>query len=148
MLVAMQNAGSNITPEQRRQRRETTQNVATGVGATGSAYASRNFIYGKLKNVIGTTTKTAKTIEHNTAEITGLFGNFLKNAKEFSADAYARLMQYKNVKYIGAIIKSPIVKKATGVFGGVMAFFVLVTGVQKAVDNGKIAIGDLKDKIA
>ena len=59
----------------------------------------------------------------------------------------ARISKYKEWKFIGPIVKSPVAKAATGVFGATMAFFVLVSGVQKAVDNGRLALNDLHRRI-
>ena len=50
----------------------------------------------------------------------------------------------KNSKFIGPIINSPVTKKLAGVAGGALAFFVLVTGVNKAVKTGAIAVDDFK----
>ena len=140
-----------LTPEQQK-RRETTQNVATGVGAAGvtaqaTTYASKQGVYARFKGFLGTTTKTAKTLERNSAEVTGLWNKFFRDIKIFSADAMARISKYKEWKFIGPIVKSPVAKAATGVFGATMAFFVLVSGVQKAVDNGRLALNDLHRRI-
>lgn len=139
-----------LTPEQQK-RRETTQNVATGVGAAGvtaqaTTYASKQGVYGRFKGILGTTTQTAKTIERNSAEVTGLWNKFFRDMKLFSADAMARISKYKELKFIGPLIKSPVMRGATSVFGATMAFFVLVSGVQKAVDNGRLALNDMHRK--
>ena len=59
-----------------------------------------------------------------------------------------RLMQLKQSikgnKFINRIIESPLTKKAAGVFGAGLAFFVLVTGVNKAFKTGTVAYGDIK----
>ena len=140
-----------LTPEQQK-RRETTQNVATGVGAAGvtaqaTTYASKQGVYARFKGLLGTTTNTAKTLERNSAEVTGLWNKFFRDIKIFSADAMARISKYKEWKFIGPIVKSPVAKGATSVFGATMAFFVLVSGVQKAVDNGRLALNDMHRRI-
>ena len=43
------------------------------------------------------------------------------------------------MKFIGPIVKSPVMKGVAGIFGGAMAFFALVTGLDKAYRNGKLA---------
>lgn len=145
------------TPQQ--QRRETTQGVATGVGAAGvtaqaTTYASKQGVFAKfgnpltkVKELLGFTTKTAKNLEKNSAEVTGLWNKFFKDMKLFSADAWARVSKFKEWKFIGPIVKSPVMKGATSVFGATMAFFVLVSGVQKAVDNGRLALNDMHRRI-
>lgn len=137
-----------LTPEQQK-RRETSQNVATGVGAAGvtTHYVSKPSVYVRFKDLLRTTTKTAKTFERNSAEVTGLWNKFFRDMKLFSADAMARISKYKEWKFIGPIVKSPVAKGATSVFGATMAFFVLVSGVQKAVDNGRLALNDMHRRI-
>ena len=57
-----------------------------------------------------------------------------------------KLKAFENTKIIGPIIKSPITKKVTGVFGGITAVFVLISGLSEAAQDGKFAIGELANK--
>ena len=45
------------------------------------------------------------------------------------------------------LLKVPFTKKVAGFFGGALAFFVLITGVNKAVKTGEIAVDDFKHQL-
>lgn len=132
-------SNSQLTRQEKREKRiENTQNVA----AAGTAgYASKKY----LKTAFDTVTKTAKTVEMNAAEATGLWSKFQKDIVRFSKDITARLEPLKNNKWSAPIMKSKALQMFAGGFGVVMAAFVLVTGVSDAIKTGKIAAGDLKD---
>jgi len=122
-------------------RRDRAENVAIGAGVGGAAVSNKGLRQGIQKAInFGTTAK------NSTKEVTGLWGKFLKDAKVFSASIMNRIGKFKNMKYIGPIIKNPAVRLVASGCGAAMAFFALVTGLSKAVRNGRIAVGDLKDR--
>ena len=127
--------------ESRTTRREKAENVAVGAGVGGAAVSNKGLRQGIQKAINFST-----TAKNNTKEVTGLWGKFLKDAKIFSASIMNRIGKFKNMKYIGAIIKNPAVRLVASGCGAAMAFFALITGVSKAIRNGRIAVGDLKDR--
>ncbi len=134
------------------QRKEKSEQVAAGVGGAAglttqaTKAASRRGLQGEqaLSNMLETVTKTQQAVNKNTKAATGLWATFKNNIKIYSTDIYARLNKFKNAKFIGTIVNSPITKKVAGFFGGALAFFVLITGVNKAVKTGAIAVDDFK----
>ena len=54
--------------------------------------------------------------------------------------------KFKDMKYIGPLLKNPAIKLFASGCGAAMAFFALITGISKAIRNGRIAVGDLKDR--
>lgn len=144
----------NLTQEQRIQRRHETQEVAAGVGAAGvtahvgaTRYAGRQGSMGMLRNMYEKMIKTSKVTAQNNEIATGIWANLVKNTKKFSNHAMKWLKGFENTKVIGPIIKSPITKKLTGVFGAVTAVFVLISSLGEASKNGRIAVADLKEKL-
>lgn len=147
-----------LTPEQYQKRKENTEQAATVIGGTGFAASATRYAGKKglmksaetgeklAKTVLESTSKAAKIVSNNSKEASGLFGNFKKNVVNFTGDVLAKFTKFKDNKFIGPIVKSPLMKKAAGAFGVIMAFFVLVTGVRKAVESGSIAIDDIKNK--
>ena len=142
--VSINNFGTRqLTPEQQAKRKNTEQKVATGVGATGAgaaAYqAKRTTVNRTLQTWFSNLTTTTRNARQNAAEVTGLFGRFKQNFARFSGSIIKQVSKYENMKFIGPIVKSPIMKGVAGIFGGAMAFFALVTGLDKAYRNGKLA---------
>jgi len=137
-----------VTDQQRAKRKVTKEHVAEGVGVTGAVtyqakqFATKRSINTMMENV----TNAARITSQNSREASTLLGKFKLDIGRFTKDITARVMKLENMKFIGPIIKSPIVKGACGVFGFTMAFFALVTGVNKAVDNGRIAVGDIQSR--
>lgn len=145
------------------QKKENTEKAATVVGSTGfvataTKYASKRGLRGQSgEKIIQAGEKTLQTMMESVQEssriagkgmkeATGFFAKFKKDASSFAEDFMRFAGKLKNNKIIEPIINSPITKKAAGAFGGGMAFFVLVTGVSKAAENGSLAINDLKNK--
>jgi hypothetical protein len=139
-----------FTPEQQAKRKDTEQKVATGVGTTAAgaaAYqAKRTTVNRTLQTWFTNLTNTTRTARQNAAEVTGLFGKFKNNFAKFSGDIMSHAMKFKEMKVIGPIVKSPIMKGTAGIFGGAMAFFALVTGIDKAYRNGKLAVCDVRNR--
>mgnify|MGYP006872971514 CR=1 FL=1 len=135
----------NLTPEQAQKRKQTTENVATGVGVTGyaSRYASKRGILGSM---LGKTNQAAHVAAPKIKEATTLFGKFKQNTTYYTEYLMNLFKNYENSRFIGPIVKNPIVRKATGGLGAIMAFFVLVTGVRKAAENGASALNKAKHK--
>ena len=137
------------------QRKEKSEQVAAGVGGAAGLTTSATKMAGKrglqaeqsLSNMLGTVTKTQQAVNKNSKAVTGLWGTFKNNIKVYSADIFARLNKLKDAKFIGPIIKSPFTKKVAGFFGGALAFFVLITGVNTAVKTGEIAVDDFKHQL-
>lgn len=140
----------------REQRKQTQEQVATGIGgaagvtAAATKYAGRKGLkaqageqfFGELS---GQVASGIKGVNKSQEVAKGLWASFKQNIKMYSASVMEHLNKFKDTKIIGAIVKSPIAKKASFLFGGALAFFVLVTGVNKAFENGKIAVEDFKN---
>ncbi len=138
------------------QRKQTQEQVATGIGgaagvtAAATKYAGRKGLkaqageqfFGELS---GQVASGIKGVNKSQEVAKGLWASFKQNIKMYSASVMEHLNKFKDTKIIGAIVKSPIAKKASFLFGGALAFFVLVTGVNKAFENGKIAVEDFKN---
>jgi hypothetical protein len=91
-------------------------------------------------------TETTNAVKRNSEVTSGLWATFKHNVKFYTKDITARLESLKSVKFVGKIVNSPIAKKGASVIGGSLAFFVLVTGLSKAANTGRIAIDDFKHK--
>lgn len=138
---------SNLTPEQKMQRRHETQEVAVGVGAAGvTAHvgASKGTV---LRNMYDKVIRTSKITAQNNEIATGIWAKLVKDTRRFSKFAMTKLKSFENTKIIGPIIKSPLTKKLTGAFGAVTAVFVLISSLGEASKNGRIAVADLKEKL-
>ena len=133
-------AKTPLTPEQRQQR---TEQAAVGVGGVaGVAKTSERH----LQRMMEQTQRTMHTVNKDSKVVKGLWGSFKQNTKNFTIDIVKRLEALKGKKVIGPILNSPVTKKMAGAAGGILAFFVLVTGVNKAVHTGAIAIDDFKNQ--
>jgi hypothetical protein len=141
-----------LTHEQRVERRE---DVAAGVGgaagltASATKMASKRGVQAKtgeqvLQGMMTKVTNTTKAVNQNTKVATGLWAKFKHNITMYTQDIMKRLEALKGNKFVSRIIDSPITKKAAGVFGAGLAFFVLVTGVNKAFKTGAVAYSDFK----
>ena len=145
----------HMTPQE---RKKTQEDVAVGAGgaagitATATKMASKKGLKSAtegekiLQEMMGDVKRTANAVNQTSKTATGLFARFKSNVKMYSADIMKRLNQFKNSKYIGPIVNSPITKKLSMLAGGVLAFFVLATGVNKAINNGSVAVNDLKNQ--
>ena len=154
MAVNTVSFNSNLTPEQKAQRRHETQEVAVGVGAAGvtahvgaTRYAGRKGSMGMLRNMYEKMIKTSKVTAQNNEIATGVWAKLVRDTKRFSNHALNQLKNLENVKFIGPIIKRKKKKKITGVFGAFTAVFVLISGLSEASHNGKIAVADLKERL-
>lgn len=136
---------NNLSYEQAQKRKQTTENVATGVGVTGYAtrYAGKKGILGSM---LGKTNATMHVANAEIRQATTLIGRFTQNTKFYTKKIINFLANYENSKILGPIVKNPIIKKCAGGFGTVMAFFVLITGVRKAVENGSSVLDRAKHK--
>jgi hypothetical protein len=133
--------------------------VAAGVGLTAGASQAGKFM-GKralkansaaqaestLQGMFTHVVETSNAVRDNAKVTSGLWATFKSNIQFYTRDITKRLESLKSVKFIGRIANSPIAKKAAGVVGGSLAFFVLVTGLSKAAKTGQIAIDDFKNK--
>ena len=152
----------NFAPNQpqinqnQRNKQQTQEQVATGVGAAGAGAAATKYagkrglraqagekILGDITEQVSSGIKTVNKVQETA---TGFIASFKKDLKMFSANIMEHLNKFQNSKFIGPIIKSPITKKFSALAGGALAFFVLVTGVNKAFKTGEIAIDDFKSQ--
>lgn len=144
-----------LTPAQIQERKEKKEQVAAGVGGaaglstTATKYASRKGLKAEagehvLQQMMHTVTETTNAVNKNAKTAKGLWATFKSNISMYTKDIMTRLEHFKNSKFIGPIINSPFTKRLAGFAGGALAFFVLVTGVNKAVKTGAIAIDDFK----
>ena len=147
-----------VSPQVQAQRREKKEEVATGVGAAAGITASATRAAGKrglqasrsleaqFNQVVETVQTASRNVSRNTEEVTGLFSKFKSNIAKYSKQIETYLQSFKDTKFIGAIVNSPVTKAATKLFGGALAFFVLVTGMTKAFRTGAIAFDDFKSQ--
>lgn len=145
---------SNLSPEQRLQRRHETQEAAVGVGAAGvtahvgaTRYAGRQGSMGMLRNMYEKMIKTSKVTAQNNELATGIWAKLVRDTKKFGNHALKQLMKFQDNKFIGPIVKNPLTKKLTGAFGAATAVLVLISGLSDASKNGKIAVADIKEKL-
>ena len=147
--------GAEHRPLTQQERVERREGVATGVGgaagltASATKMASRRGVKAKtgeqvLQGMMTQVTNTTRAVNQNTKVATSLWAKFKHNITMYTQDILKRLESIKTNKYISKIIDSPITKKAAGVFGAGLAFFVLVTGVNKAFKTGAVAYSDFK----
>jgi len=147
-------SNQQVNSDQHKQRQE---QVATGVGGTAAAtttatkYASRRGLKAQTgEKFLGEmSTQVAngiKTVNNAQETATGFIASFKHNFKMYTASIMEHLNHFKNSKFIGPIIKSPITRKLSALAGGALAFFVLVTGVNKAFKTGQIAVDDFKSQ--
>jgi hypothetical protein len=148
--------GLLTTPTNKNDRKD---QVAAGVGVGAGATQAGKFM-GKralkangvaqaestLQGMLTRVTETTSAVKRNSEVTTGLWATFKNNVKFYTKDITKRFEELKSVKFVGKIVNSPIGKKAASVVGGSLAFFVLITGLSKAVNTGKIAVDDFKNK--
>jgi hypothetical protein len=145
----------NQTPATQQAKRERKEQVATGVGGaaglgTATKMASKRGLLTKgktLQNMLDAVTTTAGNVTKNAEATSSLFGKFKANVKIFTRDILSKYKALENSRFVGAIVKNPIVKKSAGIFGSALAFFVLVTGANKTIKTGSVAYDDVKNKI-
>lgn len=146
---------SSQTPTMTTQQRENQEKVAAGVGGVAGLSTSATKMAGKkglqtqvgekaYQNTIHMLTETNKAVINSSEKVTGLWNTFKNDIKRFSNDIITKLQKFKDSKFIGPIIKSPIIKNIAGFLGGALAFFVLVTGINKAFNTGELAFDDLR----
>lgn len=135
-----------------KQRKENQEKVATGVGGAAGLSTSATKMAGKralqaehaLSKSSKIITDTNAAIIKNSDTVTSLWTKFKMDKIQITNKITNWIDSFKGSKLISPIIKSPIVKKGAGLFGGALAFFVLVTGVNKACQTGAIAVEDFK----
>ncbi len=141
------------TPEQRQKRQE---QVASGVGGAAGVGAATKFA-GKralkheaksemLADMYAQVSRTMNSVNEGSQVSSGLWHAFKANMTKYTKSVETLLLKFKESKFIGPIIKSPVTAKFSALAGGALAFFVLVTGINKAARSGSLAVEDLKDK--
>lgn len=152
--LAISFTGENVrTPEQRQKRQE---QVASGVGGAAGVGAATKFA-GKralkheaksemLADMYAQVSRTMNSVNEGSQVSTGLWHAFKANMTKYTKSVETLLLKFKESKFIGPIVKSPITAKFSAFAGGALAFFVLVTGINKAARSGSLAVEDLKNK--
>ena len=123
-------------------RKEKQEQVAAGVGGAAglsqtTKLASKRGLSAEasekaLQKMMQTTQRTTQSVNKTTGTLSKLFKNFNANVKFYTKDIMTRF---------------PLLRHCAGFLGGALAFFVLVTGVNKAVKTGAIAVDDFKHQI-
>ena len=141
------------TPEQRQKRQE---QVASGVGGaagvtTATRFAGKRALKHEAKadmlaEMYAQVGRTMNNVNEGTQVTSGMWHAFKANMTKYTRSVETLMLKMKDAKFIGPIIKSPITAKYSALAGGALAFFVLVTGINKAARSGALAVDDLKNK--
>lgn len=137
-----------------RDKKEKAQDVATAVGGTGFAAkasrmaSKRGLQQGEstLQTMMQTTQNVMQGTGRTIKESKGLIASFKRHYKMFKGDAIKFFSKWKDRKVLGPIVKSPVVRGIASGFGGILAVFVLISGVNRAIENGELAFNDLKNQ--
>ncbi len=137
-----------------RDKKEKAQDVATAVGGTGFAAkasrmaSKRGLQQGEstLQSMMQTTQNVMQGTSRTIKESKGLAASFKRHYKMFKGDAIKFFSKWKDSKILGPVIKSPVIKGIASGFGGILAVFVLISGVNRAIENGELAFNDLKNQ--
>ncbi len=141
-------------PQAAKENKEKVQDAATAVGGTGyvaekaSKLAGRKGLQGEkgVTEVIDTTRQfmqgTGKTIK----EANGFIAKFKNYYKTYFQDAKNWFKKLESSKYLSKLAKSKVTEWIASAFGGTLAVFVLISGINRAAENGTLAVCDLKDK--
>ena len=136
-----------------KENKEKVQDAATVVGGTGyaakaSRMASRRGLQGEkaLTEVIDTSRQVMQGTGKTIKEANGFIAKFKQNYKMYVQDATQWFNKWEGTKFIGKIAKSKVAIGLASAFGGILAVFVLISGVNRAAENGALAVCDLKDK--
>jgi hypothetical protein len=137
--------GMSDATDDKRKEKVIAAGGAAGLGTKATQLAGKGKqLPGQIGQIMSKAQQTVKTVNDSSKAAKGLWAGFKSNIEFYTKDILRRLESLKKVKFIGPIIKSPIMKKMAGFAGGVLAFFVFITGVNDAVRTGAIAVGDLK----
>lgn len=145
---------SNLSPEERKQQKE---QVAAGVGGAAGLSSAATKVASKkglkpqaaeagLMQMLEGVKNTTNAVNKNTKAARGLFATFKENLAYYPKDITRRLKAITKSKFVTSIIENVVTQKMIGAAGGILAFFVLVTGVNKAVKTGAIAVDDFKNQ--
>ncbi len=146
-----------ISPAEREHRKQQQEQVAAGVGGAAGLSTTATRVAGKKGMKVGTLENelnhvmekvhhTTQAVNKNSKAATGLWAEFKANIQMFTRDISERLGKLKLPKFVKSVMESPLGKKLIGFTGGALAFFVLITGVNKAVKTGAIAVDDFKQQ--
>ena len=111
-------------------RKEKQEQVAAGVG--GAAGLSQTTKLASKRGLSAEAGEKALQKMMQTTQRTTQSVNKTANVKFYTKDIMTRF---------------PLLRHCAGFLGGALAFFVLVTGVNKAVKTGAIAVDDFKQQI-
>lgn len=129
--------------------------VAAGVTATKAAKLAKTGARSDktlraaengLQQMSANVTRITRSVNQNTEVATTLLGKFKSNIKFYTKDIMDRIGNLKGAKIFEVIKKSPITRTVAGVLGAGLAFFVLVTGINKAFKTGAVAVNDFKNQ--
>ncbi|MBQ8459708.1 hypothetical protein IJ541_06365 [bacterium] len=142
---------TKLSPEQRQQKKEeaaVAAGGAAGLSTTATRMAGKKGIKAEagekaLQHMMETVSTTTRNANNTVREAEGLWGAFNRNVKMYAESIMKKFDSLKNTKFIGPLINSPITKKLSFLAGGVLAFFVLITGINKMIKTGTAAVKDL-----
>ena len=144
-LEPINRVNSNQYDSSRQKKEAAAVGVGGAAGIAGSSKIVSNVKKGEpvFNGAVKTLKNFVSSFNKNSGTSHKLLSNFKSNVVKFSADIMRRLEKYNGSK-LGKLIKLPVAKGLSTVIGGVLAFFVLVTGVNKAIDTGELAVGNMK----
>lgn len=141
---------NSVNPTNTDTKKRTTEAVAVGAGATAGAARTTNVVSNikkgepVFKGAIEWLKRFTASLNKTTGTSGRLISKFKTDMAAFSADIMKHLEKFNGGKFLGKFIKTPVAKGISTIGGGILAFFVLVTGINKAVNTGEIAIANLK----
>ena len=153
MQTTIQPITQPYTPSSTGNNSKKSEQVAIGVGGaagvttTAHNMAAKRGLYAKFQRTMSQMTSAAEQITENTGKATSLWNKFKINTKAITKDVLRFYDKLAGSKFVGGIFKSAIVKKSAAVFGGALAFFTLISGVNKAAKTTVDAAGDFKHKL-
>lgn len=155
MSISVQKISFTGNAPIQRDRKEKVQDAATVAGGTGFV-AGASKIAGKkgltavtsaergIRTTMDAATEAAELASRGIKEGSGYLSKFKVLSQKYYGDAIKFLSKFKDNKFIRPIIKSPVGRGIASVFGGTLAFFVLISGIAEAAESGQSAISDIK----
>jgi len=150
MTVTINPYSTNAT-QQNINKKDTQQQVTAGVGGAAGINATAQRMASKrglsrgeslLQKMMSNVSKNTSTIQEGST----LWSKFKYNTHFYANHIMKKMNGLESTKFIGKIIKSPIVKKSASLFGGALAFFVLVTGVNNTIETTTNAAKNYKQQ--
>lgn len=137
--------------QQKKEEAAVAAGGAAGLSTTATRMAGKRGLKAEagekvLQNMMESVSTTTQNANRAVREAEGMWGAFNRNVKMYAESIMKKFEAFKNTKFIGPIINSPITRKLSFFAGGVLAFFVLITGINKMIKTGNIAMNDLKSQ--